>query len=58
VPEPQTCGKVERCHQTLKGFLAKRDPAASIAELQAQVDGIVEYYNERGTSRMSGVECR
>jgi len=51
---PQTCGKVERWHQTLKGFLAKRDPAASIAELQAQVDGIVEYYNERRPHRARG----
>src|ERR1700694_4045999 len=25
---PQTCGKVERLHQTLKRFLAKQPPAA------------------------------
>jgi transposase InsO family protein len=30
---PQTCGKVERWHRTLKGFLAKR-PAATLGELQ------------------------
>ena len=34
---PQTCGKVERFHQTMKTFLAKQPKAASIAELQAQV---------------------
>jgi transposase InsO family protein len=43
---PQTCGKVERWHQTLKGFLAKRAPAATIPELQAQLNEIVSYYNE------------
>ena len=43
---PQTCGKVERFHQTLKGFLAKAEPAASKKQLQAQLDGAVDYYNE------------
>lgn len=43
---PQTCGKVERFHQTLKGFLAKQDPPATIADLQAQIDRFVATYNE------------
>jgi transposase InsO family protein len=43
---PQTCGKVERFHQTMKAFLARQPPAGSIAELQAQVDRFVTYYNE------------
>jgi transposase InsO family protein len=51
---PQTCGKVERWHQTLKGFLAKRDAARSITELQGQVDAIVDYYNERRPHRARG----
>lgn len=42
---PQTCGKVERFHQTLKRFLAKQDPAASVRELQAQLDAFREYYD-------------
>ena len=42
---PQTCGKVERFHQTLKGFLAKQLPAPTIADLQDQVDRFVAYYN-------------
>ncbi len=29
---PQTCGKVERFHQTLKKFLDRADPPATIAE--------------------------
>ena len=33
---PQTCGKVERFHQTLKRWLAAQPPAATIDELQAQ----------------------
>ena len=35
---PQTCGKVERFHQTLKRWLAKQPRAATIDELQAQLD--------------------
>lgn len=52
---PQTCGKVERFHQTLKAFLAKQPKTASIGELQAQIDVFVAYYNDvrphRGTGR-------
>ncbi|MGH2657919.1 MAG: integrase core domain-containing protein, partial [Actinomycetota bacterium] len=43
---PQTCGKVERFHQTMKRFLAAQPRARSIEELQAQVDRFVAYYNE------------
>ena len=42
---PQTCGKVERFHQTLKRFLAKRSRAETIDELQAQLDRFRAYYN-------------
>lgn len=42
---PQTCGKVERFHQTLKKWLAARPRAATIAQLQAQLDEFVTYYN-------------
>jgi transposase InsO family protein len=52
---PQTCGKVERFHQTLKKWLEKQPRARTIAELQAQVDRFVAYYNEvrphRATAR-------
>ncbi|MGH2527821.1 MAG: IS481 family transposase [Actinomycetota bacterium] len=51
---PQTCGKVERFHQTLKRWLAKQPKAGSIAELQAQVDRFVAYYNEVRPHRASG----
>ena len=42
---PQTCGKVERLHQTLKRYLAKRPPAQTLAELQGQLDAFAHYYN-------------
>lgn len=43
---PQTCGKVERFHQTLKRFLAKQPPARSLAELQSQLHAFRDYYNQ------------
>jgi transposase InsO family protein len=42
---PQTTGKVERLHQTLKNWLAKQPTAATVADLQAQLDAFREYYN-------------
>jgi len=42
---PQTCGKVERLHQTLKRYLARQAPARTLAELQRQLDAFVHYYN-------------
>jgi transposase InsO family protein len=43
---PQTCGKVERFHQTLKKFVAKQEPAVDLHELQAQLDRFVVAYND------------
>jgi transposase InsO family protein len=51
---PQTCGKVERFHQTLKKFLRKQPRATTIAGLQAQVDRFVAYYNEVRPHRAKG----
>jgi transposase InsO family protein len=34
---PQTCGKVERLHQTHKRYLAKPPPADTLAELQGRL---------------------
>jgi transposase InsO family protein len=42
---PQTCGKVERFHQTEKRWLATQPPATTIARLQRQLDNFVAYYN-------------
>ena len=43
---PQTCGKIERLHQTLKRYLAKQPPANGLTELQGQLDTFVHYYND------------
>jgi len=48
---PQTCGKVERFHQTLKLFLSKQPGADSLADLQFQLDAFREYYNSRRPHR-------
>jgi transposase InsO family protein len=42
---PQTCGKVERLHQTLKKWLIHQRPAPTVAHLQAQLDAFRAYYN-------------
>ena len=51
---PQTCGKVERFHQTMKRFLAAQPRARSIQELQSQIDRFVAYYNEVRPHRAIG----
>jgi hypothetical protein len=52
---PQTCGEVERFHQTLKRHLARRPPAADLAMLQRQLDAYRAYYNgERPIGRSTG----
>jgi transposase InsO family protein len=51
---PQTCGKIERFHQTLKGYLNKQAAAADVTELQKQIDTFVAYYNEVRPHRARG----
>lgn len=51
---PQTCGKVERFHQTLKKWLARHDPATTISGLQAQLDEFTAYYNTARPHRATG----
>jgi transposase InsO family protein len=51
---PQTCGKVERFHQTLKKWLGSQDGAATVGELQAQLDRFRAYYNEARPHRAIG----
>ena len=43
---PQTCGKVERFHQTLKKHLAKQRGLETKKQLQVALDRFVAYYNE------------
>jgi transposase InsO family protein len=51
---PQTCGKVERFHQTLKKWLARQAAAGTVAALQAQLDRFGDYYNTRRPHRALG----
>jgi transposase InsO family protein len=51
---PQTCGKVERLHQTLKKWLARQDPATTLTGLQAQLDAFTAYYNTQRPHRAIG----
>ena len=48
---PQTCGKVERFHQTLKLFLARQALAESTAHLQLQLDVFRTIYNQQRPHR-------
>ena len=51
---PQTCGKVERFHQTVKKWLANQPRAATAAGLQRQLDTFVDYYNTTRPHRSLG----
>jgi transposase InsO family protein len=42
---PQTCGKIERLHQTLKRYLDAQKAAQTLGELQSQLNRFVRYYN-------------
>jgi transposase InsO family protein len=48
---PQTCGKVERLHQTLKCWLTAHDRAATLPELQTQLDTFRDVYNHHRPHR-------
>lgn len=56
---PQTCGKVERHHQTLKKWLAlqPRQPA-DLPSLQALLDGYRDWYNNRRHHTAAGAAPR
>ncbi len=51
---PQTCGKVERFHQTLKKFLRRNGAFETIEQLQSAIDRFVTYYNEVRPHRAKG----
>ncbi len=51
---PQTCGKVERFQQTLKKWLRRQPLAATLDDLQAQLDTFIAYYNHHRPHRGIG----
>jgi transposase InsO family protein len=48
---PQTQGKIERFHQTLKRWLAARAAPEGLTGLQQQLDAFSEHYNEQRPHR-------
>src|SRR5487761_1996498 len=48
---PQTQGKIERFHQTLKKWLSQPRPAQNLAELQRQLDEFKSVYNTQRPHR-------
>ena len=48
---PQTCGKVERFHQTEKKWLTRQPRAHTLRQLQRQLDTFRAYYNEHRPHR-------
>jgi transposase InsO family protein len=48
---PQTCGKVERFHQTLKRYLEHQAAAESLSHLQLQLDAFRTIYNQQRPHR-------
>jgi transposase InsO family protein len=51
---PQTQGKIERFHQTLKRWLGRQPAAVDLAGLQAQLDTFRTVYNEQRPHRAIG----
>ena len=51
---PQTQGKIERFHQTLKRYLGQQPAPRSLSELQAQLDAFRAAYNEQRPHRAVG----
>jgi transposase InsO family protein len=51
---PQTCGKNERAHATVLKWLAKQPRAATLAELQAQLDTYRDHYNHQRRKKHLG----
>jgi transposase InsO family protein len=48
---PQTQGKIERFHQTLKRWLAQQPPATTLTDLQRQLDRFQTIYNQQRPHR-------
>lgn len=48
---PQTQGKIERFHQTLKRWLTNQPPARTLTDLQHQLDRFRQHYNEHRPHR-------
>lgn len=54
VGHPQTCGKNERAHRTLRRWLSKHPAASTLAELQTQLETYRRIYNNRRHQGIGG----
>ena len=54
IGHPQTCGKIERAHSTLRRWL-RRHPAASLTELADQLERYRDIYNNRRHQALHGL---
>jgi transposase InsO family protein len=54
IAHPQTCGKNERAHRTLKRWLAARPAPADLTELQALLETYRHGYNHRRHQSLAG----
>jgi transposase InsO family protein len=54
IAHPQTCGKNERAHRTLKQWLAARPAPTDLAELQALLEDYRHGYNRRRHQSLDG----
>lgn len=54
VYHPETCGKIERFHASLKRWLTKQPLARSIPELQHQLDAFTDIFNHQRPSSAGG----
>lgn len=51
---PQTCGKVERAHKTVRKWLRKRSRAESAEQLQAMLEAYRDHYNRKRRKKHLG----
>lgn len=55
VGHPQTCGKVERAHQRVLKWLARRDSPATVSDLQTLLEEYRHGYNTRKNTVLAGL---
>jgi transposase InsO family protein len=59
IRHPQTCGKNERAHATVRRWLAKQPPAHDLTDLQTALEDYREHYNnQRRKTHLGGMTPR
>lgn len=52
---PQTCGKVERAHKTVRGWLRQQPPPETATRLQELLETYRAHYNQRRKQHLNGL---